>query len=97
MSDGNENGAKNKRKWCFCQSKNFSAKSDNVRHLKIFRVISNEMPISVLIPCWWYFSCLLMYLKRNLDSYFNELKMFFQMFLSKGDTKSVWEITAYEQ
>ena len=39
-----------KPKWCICQIyKIFSGTRDTIRHLKIFRVISNEMPILLLI------------------------------------------------
>ena len=31
--------------------KNFSGRSDTIRHLKIFRIISNEMPVLLLILC----------------------------------------------
>ena len=42
----NRNGAQ-----CCCQSKNFSGNRFNIRHLKTFRVISNEMPVLLLILC----------------------------------------------
>ena len=32
--------------------------SDTAKHLKTFRIISSEMPVSLLILCWWQFSCL---------------------------------------
>ena len=42
---------KNKQKWCYCQSKVFSGTSDTIRYLKTFKMISNEMPILLLILC----------------------------------------------
>ena len=38
-----------------CQNKNFSGTSDTIRHLKTFRVISNEILVLLVILCWWYF------------------------------------------
>ena len=38
----------NQQKWCYCQSKKFSGKSGNARHLKTFRIISNYIPSSLL-------------------------------------------------
>ena len=32
----------------YCQSKNFSGASDFIRHFKIFRRISNKMPVLLL-------------------------------------------------
>ena len=32
--------------------------SDTVKHLKAFKIIPGEIPIAILIQCWWYFSCL---------------------------------------
>ena len=44
--------------------------------LKAYRKISPEMPISLLIVCWWYFSCL--NIQRNSFTYLSyELEMFF--------------------
>ena len=44
----------NKQKCYYRQSKNFSGtvRSDTVRHLKTFRIISNEMPVLHLILRW---------------------------------------------
>ena len=39
----------NKQKLCYCQSKDFSGKSDSVRYLKVLRTMSNEMAILILI------------------------------------------------
>ena len=39
----------NKQKWSYCQNKNFSGTSDIIRQLKTFKMISNEMPILLLI------------------------------------------------
>ena len=41
--------------------KNFSGTRDTIRHLKTFRVISNEMPVLLLILSCCYFSCLKVY------------------------------------
>ena len=49
---------KKKQKRCCSQSKNFSGTSDTISHLKTFRTISNELPVLLLILCWWYFTCL---------------------------------------
>ena len=38
--------------------KRISLESDTVKHLTAFRIISSEMPISLLIRSWWWFSCL---------------------------------------
>ena len=62
-----------------CQSKNFSGTRD-IRHLKIFRVISNEMPVLLLILYWCYFSCLKIYSEN-----------FFNAFISKCFLKSLWQ------
>ena len=40
----NKNGAQ-----CCCQSKNFRGTRDTIGHLKTFRVISNEVPVLLLI------------------------------------------------
>ena len=56
----------NRQKWCCCQSKNFIRTRDAIRHLQTFRVISNEMPVLVLILCWCYFSCLKKYSDKFL-------------------------------
>ena len=37
------------KKWCYCQSKNFSGTSDTISNLKTFKIISNEMPVLLLI------------------------------------------------
>ena len=46
-----EDANKNKQKWRYCQSKNFSGTSDTIKHLKTFRIISNEIPVLLLILC----------------------------------------------
>ena len=71
----------NKQKCCCCQSKNFSRTRDTIRHLKTFRVISNEMPVLLLILCWCYFSCLKMYSEKFL----------MLTFMSKCFLKSLWQ------
>ena len=71
----------NKQKYCCCQSKNFSRARDTIKHLKTFRVISNEMPVLLLILCWCYFSCLKMYSEKFL----------MLTFMSKCFLKSLWQ------
>ena len=62
-------------------SKNFNGARDSIRHLKISRVISNEMPVLLLILCWCYFSCLKMYSEKFL----------MLTFMSKCFLKSLWQ------
>ena len=57
---------------------------DAIRHLKTFRVISNEMLVLLLILCWCYFSCLQMYSEKFFNAYLCE-QMFFEIFVAKGD------------
>ena len=71
----------NKQKWCCCLNKNFSGTIDTIKHLKTFRIISNEFQFFLFILCWWYFSCLHMYLENFYKFYFHE-QMFF---------KSLWQ------
>ena len=47
MQDTNQN----KQKWCCSQSKYFTGTRDTVRHLKTFRVISNQIPVLLFILC----------------------------------------------
>ena len=64
LTEINKNGAIGKvRIW---------VESDTVKHLKAFRITSNEVQISLLILCWLIFYLL---------SY--ELKMFLKIFVSK--------------
>ena len=49
---------------------------DTIRHLKIFRVISNEMSVLLLILCLCDFSCLEMYSKKVFNA-----NLYEQMFL----------------
>ena len=49
--------------------KNFSGTRDTIRHLKTFRVISNEMP-DLLILSRGYFSCLKLYSDNFFNAYF---------------------------
>ena len=49
--------------------KNFSGTRDTIRHLKTFRVISNEMPV-LLILSRSYFSCLKLYSDNFFNAYF---------------------------
>ena len=60
---------------------------DTIKHLKAFRIISNEMPVSLLILCWCYFSCLKMYSEKFFNAYFYE-QMLLEIFVAKGDTRS---------
>ena len=52
-----------------------------IRHLKIFRIIFNEMPVLLFILCWWYFSYLQIHLNKFFNVYFYE-KMFFEIFVA---------------
>ena len=84
----------NKQKWCFCQSKNFSRTRDTIRHLKIFRVISNEMPVLHLILCWCYFSCLKMYSEEFLNAFMR--KCFLKSLCERKTQFSIfWKIIAW--
>ena len=60
--------------------KNFSETRDTIRHLNTFRVISNEMPVSLLNLSCCYFSCLKMYSDKFL------MLIFMRCFL-----KSLWQ------
>ena len=64
--------------------KNFSGTKDTIRHLKTFRVISNEMPVFLLILSWCYFICLKVYSDKFFDAYFYE--QMFLIFVAKRDT-----------
>ena len=64
--------------------KNFSGTRDTIRHLKTFRVISNEMSILLLILSCCYFNCLKVYSDKFFNAYFYE--MFFKIFVGKRDT-----------
>ena len=55
------------------------------RHLKTFRIISNEMLFLLLILCWQYFNCLQMYSEKFFNVYFPE-QMLLKVFVAKGDT-----------
>ena len=48
--------------------KNFSGTRDTIRHLKTFRVISNEMPVLLIVK--GYFSCLKLYSDNFFNAYF---------------------------
>ena len=71
-----------------------SVESDTVKRLKAFRIISSEMAISLLILNRWCFISLHIQVFLLL-SY--ELKMFFQIFVSKVCRSIVLKITAYEK
>ena len=62
-----------------------SGASDNIRHLKTFRIFSNKMLVLLLILCWWFFSCLHMYWEKFYNNYYHE-QIFFKIFVVKGDT-----------
>ena len=82
----NSQGMRTKiKKWYYCQIKNFSGTSDTISHLKTFRIISNKMPVLLLILYWWYFSFLQMYLDKSFNIYFH-VQMFFQIFVPNRDT-----------
>ena len=70
----------NRQNWCCCQSKNFIRTRYTIRHLQTFRVISNVMPVLLLILRWCYFSCLKKYAEK-----------FFNAFMSKCFLKSLWQ------
>ena len=65
--------------------KNFGGTRDAIRHLKTFRVISNEISV-LLILSGCYFSCLKMYSDKFFNAYFCE-QMFFEIFVVTGDTR----------
>ena len=65
--------------------KNFGGTRDAIRHLKTFRVISNEISVLLLILSGCYFSCLKMYSDKFFNAYFYE-QMLFEIFVAKGDT-----------
>ena len=71
----------NRQKWWSRQSNSFIRTRDTIRQLQTFRVISNEMPVLLLILCWCYFSCLKMYSEKFL----------ILTFMSKCFLKSLWQ------
>ena len=71
------------------KKKKIPVKSDTVKHSKAFRIISSEIPISLLIL---YYEILIICAFRKffyLLSY--ELKVFFEIFVSKVDRVSCFE------
>ena len=70
-------------------SKNFNGTRDSIRHLKISRVVSNEMPVLLLILCWCYFSCLQIYSEKFFNVFYEQI--FFEIFVEKGDTGQFFE------
>ena len=62
--------------------KNFGGTMDTIRHLKTFRVISNEISVLLLILSGCYFSCLKMYSDKFFNAYFYE-QMFFEIFVAR--------------
>ena len=74
--------------------KAFSGTRDTIRHLKAFRVISNEMQV-LLILSWCYFSRLKMYSDKFFNAYFYE-QMFFEIFVARETQVSFfWKIIAW--
>ena len=80
----NKNGA------VFTVYKNFSGTGDTIRHLKTFRIISNEMSVLLLILSGCYFSCLKMYSDKFFNAYFYE-QICFEIFVAKGDMLAFFE------
>ena len=62
--------------------KNFSGTRDTIRHLKTFRVISNETSVLLRILSGCYFSCLKIYSDKLFNAYFYE-QMFFEIFVAR--------------
>ena len=62
--------------------KSFSRTRDTIRHLKTFRVISNETSFLLFIIIGCFFSCLKMYSDKFFNSYF-----YVQIFF----LKSLWQ------
>ena len=66
------------------------------KRLKAFRIISSKLLISLLIPSWWYFSCL--HIQRLLLTYFHKsLKYFFKSLWPSYTDQLFWKVIAYEQ
>ena len=57
---------------------------DTIKHSKIFRVISNEIPVLLFILYWCYFSCLELYSCKFFNAYFYD-QMLFEIFAAKWD------------
>ena len=70
--------------------KNFGGTRDAIRHLKTFRVISNEISVLLLILSGCYFSCLKMYSDKFFNAYFYE-QICFEIFVAKGDMLAFFE------
>ena len=75
--------------------KRISLESDTVKHLTAFRIISSEMPISLLIRSWWWFSCLYIeiffLLSYELKMCFSNLyAQVYRSIVSKCD--SLWKV-----
>ena len=88
ISEGLSSGEKNKIWWKIVDTSFNFINLFNVqysiysnKHLKTFRVISNEMPVLLLTLCWCYFSCLKMYSEKFL----------MHTFMSKWFLKSLWQ------
>ena len=60
---------------------------DTIKHLKTFKVISNEMAVLLLILCWCYFSCLKMNSEKSFNACFYE-QILFKIFVAKRDADS---------
>ena len=70
--------------------------SDTIRHLTIFKIFSNEMPVLLLILHWWYFGYLHMYSGKFFNIYFHE-QMFFDLCGKERHRSVFWETITYEQ
>ena len=57
----------------------------NYKAFKTFRIISNEMPVLLLLLNWWYFSYLQMNSEKFFNVYFYE-QIFFEISVTKGNT-----------
>ena len=66
-------------------SKNFIGTRDAIRHLKTFRVISDEMSVLLLIISSCYFYFLKVYSDKFFNAYFHE-QVFLKIFVAKRNT-----------
>ena len=58
--------------------------------VKTFRVISNEIPVLLLILCWCCFGCLKMYSEKFFNAYFYE-QMFLKIFVERETQFSAFQ------
>ena len=82
------------KKGCCCQSKDFSWTRDIIRHLKAFRVISNEMLVSLLILWWYNFIVVCTCIQINFLMFIFVSKCFLKSFL-QSKSVSFLEIIAW--